>query len=71
MLDKNTLKLNLKQAFADQRVKEDNWEAALDDLCEKISTAIDEYVKSAAIQYINGLHAPNGPVTGTFNGNLI
>ncbi|TAN18835.1 MAG: hypothetical protein EPN37_04545 [Chitinophagaceae bacterium] len=70
MLDKATLKASLKQAFVDQENKTTNLDAVLDDLCTKISAAIDMYVKGAQINYTTGLTAPNGPVTGTFGGNL-
>lgn len=69
MLDKSALKTAMKQAFEDQRNKETDWEAALDDLCTKLSNAIDDYVKGAKINYVNGLTA-QVPVTGTFNGSL-
>lgn len=70
MLDKSTLKLSLEQAFKDQREKETDWEAAVDDLCTKISDAVDAFIKSATIVYTSGLVAPNGAVTGTFEGEL-
>lgn len=35
-----------------------------------LANAVDEYVKGALIVYTSGLVAPNGPVTGVFNGQL-
>ncbi|WP_286443227.1 MULTISPECIES: hypothetical protein [unclassified Myroides] len=41
-----------------------------EEFAERLTDAIDNYVKSATIIYEGGLAAPNGPVTGMFNGKL-
>ncbi|MGE4345944.1 MAG: hypothetical protein AB7D46_00875 [Flavobacteriaceae bacterium] len=41
-----------------------------DEYVERFSNLLDTYTKSAKIVYEDGLTAPNGAVTGTFNGNL-
>ncbi|WAC40589.1 hypothetical protein [Pedobacter sp. SL55] len=37
---------------------------------QELANAIEAYVKSATVKYNSGLTAPNGAVTGTFNGGL-
>lgn len=49
MLNKSTLKSEIKAAFQDQKDKTENPEAALDDLATKIADAIDSYIKGATI----------------------
>ncbi|MGH2643543.1 MAG: hypothetical protein ACRDE2_06325 [Chitinophagaceae bacterium] len=70
MLDKTTLQASLKAAFEFERNNTTDWDGALDDLCIKISEAIDVYVKGATINYISGLIAPTGAVTGAFEGDI-
>tara|TARA_R100000306_G_C4376675_1_gene142231 strand:- start:2865 stop:3077 length:213 start_codon:yes stop_codon:yes gene_type:complete len=69
MLAKAALKAEIKQLMTDMRTRTEN---ADDEFAERLSNAIDTYVKTAAIKYISGLVAPSGggPVTGVFNGNL-
>ena len=45
-------------------------ENADEEYAQRLSDAIDSYVKQAEIIYTAGLTAPNGAVTGTFEGNL-
>ena len=66
-LDKNQLKQEIKQILQDM-MQRDN--ASFEEFAERLSTAIDNYVKQAEIIYTGGLSAPSGAVTGTFNGNL-
>lgn len=66
-LNKNDLKNDIIQIMKDMRKREAN---ADEEYAERLSTAIDNYVKKATIIYTAGLTAPNGPVTGTFEGNL-
>ena len=72
-LNKTLLKTQIKQALEDQRVKEDNPSAALDDLATKLSNAIDSFVKSGTVSTsvnttVTG-SSPAGPVTGTGTGS--
>lgn len=66
-LNKEELKNNIIQIMADMRKRTEN---ADEEYAERLSDAIDSYVKAATIVYTAGLTAPNGPVTGTFEGNL-
>lgn len=66
-LNKEELKNNIIQIMADMRERTENSD---EEYAERLSEAIDSYVKTATIVYTTGLTAPNGPVTGTFEGNL-
>lgn len=54
-LNKAILKASIKQAFADQKTKTSNPDAAIDDLCDKIANAIDIYVKGATVTIVSGI----------------
>ncbi|MCW3467643.1 hypothetical protein [Chitinophaga nivalis] len=69
-LDKNSLKQQIKNAFKDMKAADVDEEQGLDIFCTKLAEAVDTYVKTATINYTTGLLAPNGAVTGVFNGNL-
>jgi hypothetical protein len=64
-LNKGTLKTKLIEIFSHEAT-----ESNIETVAEQIANAVDEYVKSATIVYTSGLTAPNGAVTGTFNGKL-
>jgi hypothetical protein len=66
-LNKQELKANIKQLLEDMLERS---EQSTEEFAERLSTAIDDYVKQAQINYTSGLTAPNGAVAGTFNGNL-
>ncbi|WP_271783865.1 hypothetical protein [Aquimarina algiphila] len=66
-LNKVELQKNIKALLEEMMQREEN---SIDEFAERMSTAIDTYVKTAEIQYNSGLVAPNGNVTGTFNGKL-
>lgn len=68
-LDKNQLKSDIKSVLNELKTATDQ-DAAIEQYADKLSTAIDTYVKTASITYITGLVAPGGAVSGTFNGNL-
>lgn len=70
MLDKDVLRQEIAAAFTFEADKTDHPEESRSRIADKLATAIDNYVKSATINYTSGLTAPNGPVTGTFNGGL-
>lgn len=65
-LNKTTLKSALVQIFS-----QENTENNVEQVAQQLADAIDAYVKEAQIVYTSGLVAPNGPVSGTFNGNLL
>jgi hypothetical protein len=64
-LNKVTLKNKFVQIFS-----QEDTESNVEQVAQQLADAIDDYVKEAKIVYTAGLVAPNGPVTGTFNGNL-
>lgn len=66
-LNKNQLKTNIIAIMQDMMTRE---ETSIEEFAERLADAVDDYVKEAEVMYINGLIAPNGAVTGTFNGNL-
>lgn len=66
-LNKAELKTQIAAIMTDMMAREDT---SIDEFAGRLSTAIDTYVKTAAIVYTSGLTAPNGAVTGTFSGNL-
>lgn len=66
-LNKTGFKNDVKQLLTDMRSRHD---VSDEEFADRLATYIDTFVKTAAIKYISGLNAPNGPVTGTFTGNL-
>lgn len=66
-LDKGQLKTEIINLMTDMRTRTEN---ADNEYADRLVNAIDDYVKGATVVYQNGLIAPQGPVTGTFNGNL-
>lgn len=40
------------------------------EFAERIIDTLEDWLKEATIKYISGLTAPNGAVTGVFNGKL-
>ncbi|MBU2526156.1 MAG: hypothetical protein KKC03_06115 [Bacteroidetes bacterium] len=66
-LDKLVLKNKIASLLQDMMTRE---QTSIDEFAERLSNAVDDYVKQGDIIYTDGLTAPNGPVTGTFNGNL-
>jgi len=66
-LNKEQLKQDILALLTNMRTKE---QISDEEYAEKFSKAIDDYVKAASIKYISGLLAPNGAVSGTFNGKL-
>jgi hypothetical protein len=69
-LNKSALEQSIKNAFKSMKDSDTDEEQGLNMLCSKLAEAVDTYVKTAQINYTAGLSAPNGPVTGVFNGNL-
>jgi hypothetical protein len=69
-LDKAQLESDLTALFT-ATASDTNAATALSTFVAALATAIDNYVKTAAIVYDDGLVVPSGgPVTGVFNGNL-
>jgi len=66
-LDKDVLKNDIKELLTDMLTREDT---SIQEYAERLSTAIDDYVKQATIIYTSGLAAPSGAITGTFQGQL-
>ena len=67
MLDKTTLKNTIAGIMNDMMLRDKN---SIEEYATRLSDAVDTYVRGATILYENGLLAPNGAVTGVFNGNL-
>jgi hypothetical protein len=70
MLDLEGLKTNLKAAFDATQVAAADAATAEQNFVNAFATAIDTYVRTAAINYESGLVDAEGPVTGSFIGNL-
>lgn len=66
-LNKGELAKAIKALMTDMRTRTEN---ADEEFANRLASAIDEYTKGAEIQYNSGLTAPQGPVTGTFDGKL-
>ncbi|MDK7376063.1 hypothetical protein QP519_11020 [Weeksella virosa] len=66
-LDKSKLKRDVIEIMHDMMTRE---KTSIEEFAERLSTAVDVYVKEAEIVYESGLTAPNGPVGGTFKGKL-
>jgi hypothetical protein len=64
-LNVNRLKGLIKEAFQAEQTEEQDHNASLDRISEKLAQAIIDEIKQAKIQYQSGLVAPNGAVTGT------
>lgn len=69
-LNKPQLKQDLNLLYDGTIGSEGDAEAAKVEFIDRLADAIEAYVKSAEIKYINGLTAGANPVVGTFNGNL-
>jgi len=66
-LNKTDLKNDIIQIMNDMMKRE---ETSIEEFATRLSDSIDTYVKAADINYTGGLIAPNGAVSGTFNGTL-
>lgn len=66
-LNNDLLKNKIVNLMKDMLERE---ETSIEEFAERLTEGIEDYVKSATIKYTSGLTAPNGAVTGTFNGNL-
>lgn len=70
-LNKVQLKADIKAAFDAQKTKTSDPDAAINDIADKIATAIDNYVKTITITSIPVLTSPAGPVTGTITNTVL
>lgn len=68
MLDVNTLKNEIKMAFQAEQHEQQDYNASIDNIAQKIAQAVVTQIKNAKITYSTGLTTPSGggPVTGTF-----
>lgn len=69
-LNKNRLKDKIKAAFKTEQNENNDHEAALDRIADKLADCIVEEIKELKINYTNGLAAPNGAVTGSINATI-
>lgn len=67
-LNKTDLENEIKELLTQMLTRENT---SIDEFARRLSSSIHDFVKSADIKYDNGLSAPNGSVTGTFNGSLV
>lgn len=66
-LNKQELKSSIVSIVRDMQERDAD---SVEEFAERLAGSIDAYVKGAKITYTSGLVAPNGAVTGTFNGKL-
>ena len=64
-LEQSRLRAKIKEAFEAEQSEQEDHNASLDRISDKLATAIIEEIKSLKINYSAGLVAPNGSVTGT------
>lgn len=65
-LVKETIKTEVRAAFAQVMNDTEDREAALDKVAEGLAGAITDAVKSITITYVGGLATSTGAVTGAF-----
>lgn len=70
MLDKESLQQAIEAALDHEATQQDDAAASRTRIAGKLAEAIDTFIKSASVVYTGGLVAPNGAVTGVFNGKL-
>jgi RNase P subunit RPR2 len=63
-LNINRLKGLIKEAFQAEQTEEEDYNASLDRISQKLAVAIIDEIKSLQINYQTGLVSPNGAVTG-------
>lgn len=66
-LSAERLQGQVRAAFKNEQIEEQDYEAALDRISGKIAAAVVQEIRALNVNYINGLTAPNGPVGGTLN----
>lgn len=66
-LDKERLKGKISEMMTDMLTRENT---SIEEFASRMADAFVDEVKEAKINYVSGLIAPNGAVTGTFEGSL-
>lgn len=66
-LDTANLKIGIKTLLTDMQSRETD---SIDEYAERLSQLMEDFVKSAQINYTSGLTNSGGPVTGAFVGNI-
>ncbi|WP_395974281.1 hypothetical protein [Chryseobacterium cucumeris] len=64
---KQEAKNKVKEIMEDMLTRENN---STEEFANRLIDIMEEWLKAATINYISGLTAPNGAVTGVFNGKL-
>lgn len=67
-MDKETLQTGILKLLTDMEQRETDSKT---EFAQRLAALIEAFVKSATIHYESGLLAPNGAVTGVFNGKLV
>lgn len=78
MLDKATLRSEIKQVFKDEQAEEQDANASLDRIAAKLANAIEKFVKSGTVTVQAGINvsttgtaaAQTGSTTGTGTGTI-
>lgn len=65
--EKQAAKNEVKKILEDMITRE---ETSTEEFANRLIDVMEEWLKKATIIYTSGLIAPNGNVTGTFNGKL-
>ena len=65
--EKQAAKNEVKKILEDMITRE---ETSTEEFANRLIEAMEEWLKKATIIYTSGLIAPNGAVTGSFNGKL-
>ena len=65
--EKETAKVAVKNILEDMLTRS---ETSTEEFAERLIDVIEAWLRQAQINYVSGLTAPNGAVTGSFNGNL-
>ena len=65
--EKQAAKNEVKKILEDMITRE---ETSTEEFANRLIDVMEEWLKKATIIYTSGLIAPNGAVTGTFNGKL-
>lgn len=66
-LETTQLKQTIVGLMTEMLEREEN---SIEEFAQRLSDAIEVHIKTATIVYTGGLTAPNGAVSGTFNGQL-
>lgn len=70
MLNQEQFKEDLKAAYVEARDSNAGEDKALDQFVERMAEIIIKHIKTLEIEYLTGLYAPNGAVSGKINHNI-